>query len=149
MASATIRVTEIDVATSMSSAQHSAELSKERKRLKAATSLSPAESTALVLLDFIHELLRPLRDLRLEAHTQALEAQRARRATYDAVIHCPPDAGATFAYLRQLFDRVDELCHEGVLQCRPATTAECDQRQRICAVLEAELSPRRLVAAGQ
>jgi hypothetical protein len=144
--SVTVRVTGIDVATTMSSTQHSAELTAERKRLQAADNLTPAEQNALELLTFINELLTSVRDLRIDSHTQAVAAQRAGEATYDAVIHCPANAGATFAYLRQLFERVDDLCTEGVLSVRPATDAERAQRRRICAVLEAELAPRELVS---
>ena len=147
--SVTIRVPDIDVAVSMRAAEQSAKLTAERRRLKAGAAdgtLVAAETNALVLLEFIEELLVGLRDVRLQSHTQALEALRAGQPTYDAIIHCPPNAGPTFAYLRQLFDRVDELCAAGVLRCPPTDPEARDARHRICAVIEAELASRELLA---
>lgn len=149
MSSITIRIADIDVATTMSSIERSSVLAAERRRLKAAAHRTPDEDTALALLEFLKTLLSQMRDQHREAYEQAVVAQREGRTTFDALIHCPGSLTQTFGFLRQLGDRVDRLCMEGVLRCRPSTPAERDHRQRLCSVIEAELAAHQLVAAGE
>jgi hypothetical protein len=148
MSSVTIRLTDIDVATTMSSLEHGQALELERRRLAAQAERSADEENALQLLNFLTELLLSMRDVTIESHSQAVAAQRAGAARYDAVLRCPPELEQTFAYVRQLGDRVDRLCIDGVLHCRPSTPAERDHRLRLCSVIEAELSAQDLVSAG-